>query len=71
MQEEIAEHQDGPKLQDLMRNAVDNNRIKTTSRVKIAVSFSALEFIVIEQLQQTVYAGDWEHKQLIVVGKDS
>ena len=71
LQEAISEHQEGPKFQDLMRNAVDSGRVKISSRVKIADSFSALEFIVIEQVHMTVYAGDWEHKHLIIVGKDS
>ena len=26
---------------------------------------------MIEQVHMTVYAGDWEHKHLIIVGKDS
>ena len=41
--------------------------IKESSRVPIPDSFTSIEFVVRESKKGTIYAGDWENKQVLVI----
>jgi hypothetical protein len=41
--------------------------VKEVSRVPLPDSFTSIEFIIKESSKGTLYAGDWENKQVLVV----
>jgi hypothetical protein len=41
--------------------------IKESSRVALPDSFTSIEFVVRESKKGTLYAGDWENKQVLVI----
>ena len=54
----------GGQVEKIVQRAKE---VKEVSRIAITDSFTSVESIVKESKKGTIYAGDWEHKQILVL----